>query len=455
MTTRTEAASTPTAPCDCGSCSPGDLPVNPFAALRVAYGMLLGEDDFKTLMGNPRGKHMLHQAWQHGSGVVWGYRVEREGTRTLRVSPGLAVDRLGRELRTEETLVLNVQKWLDHEDEQGRYERSGARTMKACVVVTFDCCPTDPVPTLSDPCDITRKHDDYSRVLERARVVLVPGPCPHDRRPYHRVRVLLGLDPVGDDDAPGEQAREARDQVLSCPAERRPGELLSQFRRMAAHDVADLEPAPEPAREPGKTRATQFPALEKDSGVVLAHVDVTVKETAGQVYIDDVEPDCTCRTALIPTTTIQELLCGLSSVTFGELSAEAETDAGGPRVRADARMSTDGRLLTFQVTRRLVAGSVTRRAVHLTSLSERGWVEEDIYTVRYDPEHLRVEVQLADRPVNDLVRLVVRGTGSTPIVGEDPTVPLAGLDGGPPGTAHDGHDAVLMFRNPLSSGAQS
>jgi hypothetical protein len=64
-------------------------------------------------------------------------------------------------------------------------------------------------------------------------------------------------------------------------------------------------------------------------------------------------------------------------------------------------------------------------------------------------------VQLADRPVNELVRLVVRGTGSTPIVGADPTVPLAGLYGGPPGTRHDGHDAVLMFRNPLSGGAQS
>ena len=80
-----------------------DLPVNPFLALRARFGMLLGEDDFLTLMGNGRGKLMLHSAWLHGSGVVHGYRVgvdadTKARTYTLRVTSGLAVDGLGREL---------------------------------------------------------------------------------------------------------------------------------------------------------------------------------------------------------------------------------------------------------------------------------------------------------------------------------------------------------------------
>ena len=80
-----------------------DLPVNPFLALRARFGMLLGEDDFLTLMGNGRGKLMLHGAWLHGSGVVHGYRVgvdadTKARTYILRVSSGLAVDGLGREL---------------------------------------------------------------------------------------------------------------------------------------------------------------------------------------------------------------------------------------------------------------------------------------------------------------------------------------------------------------------
>ena len=36
--------------------------------------------------------------------------------------------------------------------------------------------------------------------------------------------------------------------------------------------------------------------------------------------------------------------------------------------------------------------------------------------------------------------------GGKPVMGADPLAPLAGLVGGPPGTEHDGHDAVWTFR---------
>jgi hypothetical protein len=449
MTTRTEPAYTPTAPCNCGSCNPGDLPVNPFLALRVAYGMLLGEDDFRTLMGNPRGKHQLHQAWQHGRGVVWGYRVDVDGVWTLKVSPGLAVDGVGRELITDVTEALDVREWLKHQD-MGNDELCRSQTLKACLVVRFDCCPSDPVPTLSDPCDITRKHDDYSRVVERGRLELLPGTCRHERRPYHRVRVLLGLDPVGDNDKPGQQAMAALDRVQACAVERRAREMLDQFRQMAAYDVADLEPA----TEKGETSPTLFPVLDTDSAVVLADVDIDVRERDGHIEIEEVRPDCTCRTALLPTATIQELACGLAPATAGDLAERHDRDAGGPRVIPDSLEWRDGgRLLAFTVTAPLAPGSLTRRSVRITSLGHRGWVDEDIYTPRYDPENLRVEIPLAQHPVNDLVRIIVRGTGSMPVFGTDPPVPLAGLYGGPPATVHDGHDAVLMFS--LTSGAQS
>ena len=51
------------------------LGADPFWSLAVHYGMLLGVSDFQVLMANPRGKLRLHQAWQHGPGVVWGYPV--------------------------------------------------------------------------------------------------------------------------------------------------------------------------------------------------------------------------------------------------------------------------------------------------------------------------------------------------------------------------------------------
>src|SRR3954454_19531456 len=111
MSELTQAKAGPAAePCGCDSCLGGDLPVNPFVALRVAYGMLLGEDDFRTMMGNPRGKQMLHAAWLHGSGVVWGYGVTVNGLKELKVAAGLAVDGLGRELRSEATATFDVTK---------------------------------------------------------------------------------------------------------------------------------------------------------------------------------------------------------------------------------------------------------------------------------------------------------------------------------------------------------
>jgi hypothetical protein len=89
-----------------------------------------------------------------------------------------------------------------------------------------------------------------------------------------------------------------------------------------------------------------------------------------------------------------------------------------------------------------MAASV-RRAVAVTSLSARGWVEEDVESVRYDTENTRIVVRMATPPQHPVVRLVVKGTGATPVYGADPVAPLAGVDGGPPGGRHDGHDAVI------------
>ncbi|MFT3971739.1 MAG: hypothetical protein QM695_16045 [Micropruina sp.] len=49
-----------------------------------------------------------------------------------------------------------------------------------------------------------------------------------------------------------------------------------------------------------------------------------------------------------------------------------------------------------------------------------------------------------------LVRVVVQGTGPTPVYGADPTVPLAGVVGDDPGTTGQGRDAVLTTTNPTN-----
>jgi hypothetical protein len=429
-------------PCTCEACCGGDLPVNPFVALRVAYGMLLDEDAFKTMMGNPRGKQMFHSSWLHRSGVVWGYQVCRDGDLVIKVSPGAAVDRVGRELLLESTMCLDVRDWVDDQELGGPQEECRTTTIEACLYAEFACCPTSPVPTLSDPCDVSRKHDDYSRVVETVKLELQPGPCCLPTEVYHRVRVLLGLDDVGEGDEAGEEALVAATVAASADPGRRAQELLHQFRRMAALDVMDLRP---PIRD-GEPCLSLFPALDECAGVVLAAVEIDVKEDGGCTEITDVRIYPEVRRALLPTATIQELTCGVAPALLG---VGLQADAGGPRVIRDSvSLSDDGRTLSFNVTAPLIPGSV-RRAIAITSLSSRGWVDEDIDSIQYDPDDLAVIVSLADRPINEIVRLVVRGTGQTPVFGSDPPVPLAGFVDGPPGTTDDGVDAVLSFNNPI------
>ncbi len=153
---------------------------------------------------------------------------------------------------------------------------------------------------------------------------------------------------------------------------------------------------------------------------------------------------------------IAELLCGVAA----DRSA-GPTDYGGyrpgdhgdrdepgepmegPRVHVDdVRWDEDEGCYLVPVSGELVAGSV-RRAVTVTSLSARGWVEEDVEAVRYDPDRRRIVVRMAARPQNSVVRLLVKGTGPTPVYGVEPAAPLAGVLGGPRGGRHDGHDAVV------------
>lgn len=428
-----------------------DLPVNPFVALRVAYGMLLGEDDFRTLIGNPRGKQMLHSAWLHGPGVVWGCPVRREGTWTLKVDPGLAIDGQGRELLLDTTWEVEVDKWLKKQDLSGvKKDGGGTYLLDAHVVAEFRGCPTAPVPTLADPCDVTRKHDDFSRLAETTRVELRLGPRPPDPWPpgYHRVRVLFGLDEVGPGDEAGARAAEAARRVADAAPGERAGVMLREFRILAAHDGMDRRPA----QQEGVAAPGLFPVTEDDAAVVLAAVTVTVRDADTFTEVVRVEPDPCVRRTLLPTATIQELACGLVP---GLPDDAGGGDAGGPRVDPGSLgWSDDHRCLIVELTAGVNARSA-QHAVSVTSLSDEGWVPEDINRIEYEagPPHLLL-IHLDDRPAYELVRVVIRGTGARPVYGTYPAVPLAGVVGGPPGTEHDGHDAVLTFRNPTAGRAE-
>jgi hypothetical protein len=441
MTTGGPGGGTPTSGSTTGSPSGQhdvDPPVNPFLALRVTFGMLLGEDDFRVLMGNPRGKQMLHSAWLHGRGVVWGMGVEQEGDQLV-VSPGLAVDGHGRELRLDVRWCKPLRKWAEEwqkayppgKEDAGR----SRRTVTAWLLAEFGGCLDRPVPALADPCDVTRKHDDYSRVVESVRLLIRPEP-PYLPHPYRRVRMLLGLQPITDDSA-GEQAADAIESVNAANPPKRAVELLRQLRLLAARDATDWPPRPEEGEPP----PGMFPVTEREAGVVLARLSVEITEQDDCVGFGQVTVDPDVRSVLIPTATIQELAAGLAP---GVLGADTREDAGGPRlVTGSVHWSRGNSRVSFWVTKPIAPGS-GESGIEVNSLSQagRGWSPAHIDGVTLQDNGLRVVVELDNPPAYRWGRLLIRGTGPTPLFGRDPLVPFAGVEGGPPGTEHDGHDAA-------------
>ncbi len=401
--------------------------------------MLLDSDDFEVLLGNPRAKHMLHNAWLHGTGVVWGLSVERRGDSDLCVSPGLGIDGMGRELHLDAPTTIALVKPLTELHDQTR----ATEVITLCLVLSFDPCRDRPVPALADPCDVTRESQEYSRINERASLSLVPG-HPLIARNYRRIRVLLGLEGAKTPhDEAWKEAEAGRNEVLAAPVHRRAAELLRVYRRLAARDALDLAP-------PGNDECEHelFPVDDADAGIVLACLDITVKDESGHPEIvgDLVFDDC-CRRTLIPTAVIQDLVCGLAPGLIG--AGDTVLGSGPQAVPGSIDWGPKRGEFSFAVTEDLLPATLTRDAVRVSSLSDDGWIVEDLdRRPRYDPTCNRVTVRLADRPANELIRVVAVGTGATPIYGKESKLPLTGVVGDDPGTTGQGRDAILTARNP-------
>lgn len=449
----TSADPSTTGSCDCDNCRGGDLPANPFLAPRIAYGMLLGEDDFSTLIGYPRGKHLLHQAWLHGSGVVWGYEVCAPGLYDLEVGRGLALDPLGRELLHSRCRTIDLSAYVETWVKDGTIPAAGGKhvtlPVRACVVATFDGCLSDPVPTTADPCDITRTHDDYSRVVEQTRIEIRYGSCPERLHGvYPRVRMLLGVAPLTATPA-GRDVREAREAVLE--AADRAGELERQLWIMACRDGLERRPAVE-----GSDADSWLPVPVEDAAVVLAELSftLTARDEHWTFAKEPVVEECV-RTTLLPTDVLTALTAGLAPGVLGTGSSAEE----GPRVEASKLEFEEKRqTLVIPVTAPLVPGTVPGN-VELTTLSQVGydqWVVEDL-SATYDAGRQAIVAKLASsldiRPADALVRIRVAGTGARPVMGVDPLLPLAGVVGRPSGDPLDGRDAVWTFTNEPSTGA--
>ena len=435
------------------------LAADPYTSLAVHYGMLLGVSDFEVLAGNPRGKLQLHQAWQHGKGVVWGYQVVVDSdSGQLKVRPGLAVDGLGREVASSADMCLDVHEWLVDQTTNHGFTPDGGPdrySFSAQLVLTHAACLSRPVPSVSATCGPATDSVAYSRVIELAQL---------DLRPYQRTEGICAKakgtwQPPDDhrDRAFAELRALVRDGVLPSGLPRPPHDWLSAFRAVAADAAAAIGP---PGLVPQPSERTRLYPEDEPGEVLLADLpDIVLAKANDGTWHVTAQPDLSIRRTHLPTWVIEELI---GEVLAGQVGRTPEPDAGGTRVRR-IRLRDDH--VTIDLTHNVVEGTVPQ-ALELRSFdraaSTQGWSDpltvEPVVTRAQrgtPPVPATVTFDLPAPPTADLsYRLVLHGTGPTPLLGiverEDAPnvgqpVPLAGWVGDPPGSAANGHDVVEML----------
>jgi hypothetical protein len=431
--------------------------------------MLLGVDDFETIDSYHRGKMWLHSAWLHRQGTVWGLRVSLEEAQDeIRVTSGLALDCLGRELHLGSPACLDLGNWYaEHKDEPEVKEvvqenEDGTIGFDAHVAIRFKGCLARQVPALTEPCDSSGATTAYSRVIETVELLLRPGKAPVWQTlpgvlPYHRLRLLFGLEQAIRDDEDkvipvDQEVLDVREDIHKLASGERPAAYLAAFRRFSALDEMDISPAVTDEENASSLFPEQDPSLlplADIKGIILTPVEAGWDVTSGDV-------DNTVRPVHVPTTTIQELLCGPGCTCSSDTEEPVEDpgpetpvvgpkDADGPRIYPES-VSIRDKIISFKVDSKLLKNSVGLEGLEVSSFAtDKGWNREGLEKVKYDKDKLEVTVLLEAKPSGDTLRLIVRGTGPFPFMNWD-KIPLAGAIDGPPGTEMNGNDFVFMIK---------
>lgn len=410
---------------------------DPFSGLAAHFGMLLGVSDLDVVVGHSWAKMRLHNAWLHGAGVVWGFGLEVDPPSCeVRVGPGLALEDLGHELRLPLTYCLNLRQWFAaHQEQLGT---APGEPFDAHVVARYRACLARPVPALVTPCEGAESQTAFSRITETVDLFLVPGRAPRPPDRYPRLRAFLGL-PADGDPVPGVTAdvETARAAVLAAAAPERAAVRLAEWRRLAALDGIDRRPSGLAGGEgsplfPGTEPDPARPDDEETGSLLLGNLLGLRLTTTEPVSASVQAVDYTVRPAHVDTVTLGDLVPG-------------EADAGGPRLRTGtARL--DGDTVRVETTLPVLPGTL-RAAVVVTGLDAgTGWSDVAVADVGFtDPE---IAIRLAAVPAAGAVlRVLVAGTGSRPVVSDPaagPVRPLAGVVGDPP-TGPEGRDAVFTI----------
>lgn len=155
---------------------------------RVAYeaGMMLGLEATRDEQAYHRRRLTRHQYWFQGYGTLAGLHVRQEPNShannsdalsvKIMVSPGIAVDGLGREVLIHETYCIDLRQWLDAQTEAALAEGFALadNTLWLNVYVRHRDCPVARQPVLSNKLNLSTDPVQASRTADSVYLELVP-----------------------------------------------------------------------------------------------------------------------------------------------------------------------------------------------------------------------------------------------------------------------------------------
>jgi hypothetical protein len=445
----------PETKCDCTGTAGedrcgGTLPDSPDCAINYHFGMLLGVDDFRTDQGFHLGHMRRHQRTLHGYGVVYGYAVSFDPEHAeLHVAPGYALDRLGRDLYLDAEQCLGLPAWWEKHQADDAFADVPNKedvTFDADVLLCYRTCLARPVPAIADPCAGSSIDIAYSRICESVHLALVPrtADAPPEAAaktappPYHLLRLLTGLDePLTDEEGDtlddDRWLAEERAAIAGLPADERAlatSELWQAVIARAAAATTDPTVTAELVAppDPGDGSGSDTSACLVIARVTGIHVFKAPEGWRAAVASIDIDR----RATLLPVQALQAEL----------LRADAGSSAAavaGPVVVEDGTRTRGSRIEVI-FDKPLAPASVKSGAFTVTEfVPATGWASFTLRAPTYDDAERRVTLTLDRAPAGRRVRLTVRGTGPTPLLGAD-LVPAAAVS-----ASDDGADVSITL----------
>ncbi|APV49330.1 hypothetical protein BWI17_06325 [Betaproteobacteria bacterium GR16-43] len=406
----------------------GTLPDSPECAIHYHFGMLLGVDDFRAEQGFHLGHQRRHARALHGYGVAYGYHVSFDPEHAeLKVGPGLAHDRRGRDLFLGKALCLGLPAWWEKHAKDPAFKDRNPEDVRfdADVLLCYRTCLSRAVPAIADPCAGDSVDIAYSRICESVHLALVPRspnvppPVPTPGPPpYHLLRLLTGLDAPLNDDAGNPLPDDAwlaqrRAEIAALPEANRAAALSALWQSVIARAAANtVDPTPDPAWWPPRDAGDASEGDTSECLVIARATGVRIfkgpegwRASVGAIDMDQ-------RMTLLPTYILQQQLLRAGVAVAPGASAGPVVVAGSAAIA--------GASVELAFDKPLAPMSVKANAFSVAEfVPATGWKAFTPGVPTYADAQRRVKIPLDRVPAGVRVRVTVHGTGATPLLGSD------------------------------------